>query len=668
MQLRFLGGRFQGRVVNIPGDSFSIGRGQRNDLAIDQDGISRYHCKLSCENGSWYIEDLESTNGVRLNGNRITGKQPIRAGDRIGISGNLLLFSEESAEETSRALSESLKNLEYSRHAITLDSNAKTQPDILGDAPAAQVEESDEDMDNAPLGFPWGRVIAFALVLLVFLALGVDYVFKAIEGGESKPESVVEVDDSDDGDEDSLWAESPEAEGAGTEQRDESDRSLDDEPASSQTPSQDGDEAVDGEDDGGDSAAADAEPVTPDSTMWYAVLRSEPSGATAFINDEEAGTTPLAVKLEPGRHRLRLKKDGYEELQRLIDDGVLQPRKPFVLRQDQGTFMIKTEPPGATVLHGRQLLGTTPLLITTLPKGDHPLTLKKHGYETREVVVEVSAIQGNEEKVELVARLGTLEVVSLPPGCTVRVDGVRKGITQPGEGGLESDPLVIPDLLEGKHELQCTHPLGGDRSGTVGISAGEVLRRQVRFWVPDRRFTLKNGEQIYGMLVPVNKQDEIVLLDRAWERRRFAADAVKEDEKLSSDHVRQILENREDGAAELELENGNADGDAADLPAPDFRLDAEVFEQEIRQTAVGDLRDQFDNKIVRARGVPRKIIAADRIVHVWLGDSIHCQLNEDLLPAIRAAKKADKPLLLQGTVDHCTGEEIVVSGCTVVPE
>ncbi len=662
MKLRFLGGRFQGRVVDISGESFTIGRGQRNDLTLDQDGVSRYHCKLICENESWYIEDLESTNGVRLNGNRITGKQPIRAGDRIGISGNLLLFSEDSAEETGARLIDSLKNLEHSRHAVSLDSDAKTQSEPLADAPAEQADEVEDEYADVP-PFPWFRVLALGLVLLVFLALGVDHVRRTMGGGQSESESVAEIENPAKTDDDSLWAESRDSPDFGDESGGEFDHPPDDESVSPQGPATGGDEASKGD---GEDAADTDEQAEASSATWYAVLRSEPSGATAIVDDEEAGTTPLAVELEVGRHRLRLKKEGYEDLQRLVDDGVLQPRKPFTLRQKPGTLKIRTVPPGASVLHGRQLLGTTPVLITTLPKGEHPITLKKHGYGSREIVVEVSEIHGTEKTVELAARLGTLEVVSLPPGCTVRVDGVRKGITQAGEGGMESEPLAIPDLLEGDHELRVAHPVAGDRSGAVRISVGEVLHRQVRFWVPDHYITLQNGKQAYGMLLPDEEQGEVVLLDRWWKRRRFTADAVKDVEKLSADKVRRILENREEAPEDLEADADEVD--AAKVPEPDFQLDAEKFDQEIRQTAVGDLRDQFENKIVRACGVPRKIIAADQVAHVWLGGSIHCRMNADLLPAIRAAKDADKPLYLQGAVAQCTAEEIVVGDCIIVPE
>ena len=658
MKLRFLGGRFQGRIVNIPGGSFTIGRGQRNDLSLDQDGVSRYHCKLTCENGRWYIEDLESTNGVRLNGNRIEGKQPIRPGDRVGISGNLLLFSEESADDADPSLRSSLKSLEFSRHAVALDSDAKTQPEYgLGTVSDGMYEDEEEDG-----GWPWVRLGILAVVLLVFLGLGIDHIRRTVRADSEGGEEVVGVDEKGDAGDENLWVEPKDGLGAPPPPDGPPDGAGEEAPV---PPPENDNEAP--EDATTDGAPDGGQRTEHPPANWYAVVRSEPSGATAFIDDEPAGTTPLAVELAPGRHRLRLAMAGYEDLQRLIDDGVLYPRKPFVLLQEAGTLMVQSEPTGASVLHGRQLLGTTPLLVRTLPPGEHPLTVQKYGYETAEVMGTVSEVQGIEKAVELAARLGTLEVVTFPPGCTVRVDGVRKGVTKGPDGPHESEPLVVPGLLDEMHALKVTHPIAGDRSGTVRVPSGQVVRRTVRFWMPTHVLVLRDGGEIYGMQIPDVEDGEVAVLDHTFQVRRFTADAVEGVRKLPPDDVRILLE---DGLIPSGL--GPADEDrgkdgADDLPEPDFRLSAVQFQVEIKQTALGDLRDQFIGKTVRARGIPRKIIAARRVAHVWLGDSIHCQLDAAMLPTIRAAKEADRALSLQGTVNHCSAEEIVVTHCMIVP-
>ncbi len=43
--------------------------------------ISREHIRIDHENGEYYIEDLDSTNGTRVNGSNIGGKGKVRLSD-----------------------------------------------------------------------------------------------------------------------------------------------------------------------------------------------------------------------------------------------------------------------------------------------------------------------------------------------------------------------------------------------------------------------------------------------------------------------------------------------------------------------------------------------------------------------------------------------------------
>ena len=49
------------------------------------------------------------------------------------------------------------------------------------------------------------------------------------------------------------------------------------------------------------------------------LIRSEPTGASIFIDDKAFGTTESTVKLPPGTYRLRLEKSGYETYQKEIN-------------------------------------------------------------------------------------------------------------------------------------------------------------------------------------------------------------------------------------------------------------------------------------------------------------------------------------------------------------
>jgi len=52
--------------------SFTIGRDEACELHIDDPKISRRHAQIVAERGTWYVEDLGSSNGTSLNGELVT--------------------------------------------------------------------------------------------------------------------------------------------------------------------------------------------------------------------------------------------------------------------------------------------------------------------------------------------------------------------------------------------------------------------------------------------------------------------------------------------------------------------------------------------------------------------------------------------------------------------
>jgi len=63
----------------------SFGRSDENDICVLDRKSSRYHCKLLVANGEIVLEDLNSTNGVFVNHQQVTGRQKLAYGDFIGI-------------------------------------------------------------------------------------------------------------------------------------------------------------------------------------------------------------------------------------------------------------------------------------------------------------------------------------------------------------------------------------------------------------------------------------------------------------------------------------------------------------------------------------------------------------------------------------------------------
>ncbi len=56
-----------------------IGRSRECDVVLGDSNVSRRHAQIRFDDAAgWTIEDLGSTNGVRVNGTPVTGVQPLQ--------------------------------------------------------------------------------------------------------------------------------------------------------------------------------------------------------------------------------------------------------------------------------------------------------------------------------------------------------------------------------------------------------------------------------------------------------------------------------------------------------------------------------------------------------------------------------------------------------------
>jgi pSer/pThr/pTyr-binding forkhead associated (FHA) protein len=85
-------------VVPLVRDEVTIGRKEGNTIRLTERNVSRRHAKLLKSNGAFLVEDLNSYNGVKLNGRKIDGRASLKAGDQLGIGDYMLALQVESAE------------------------------------------------------------------------------------------------------------------------------------------------------------------------------------------------------------------------------------------------------------------------------------------------------------------------------------------------------------------------------------------------------------------------------------------------------------------------------------------------------------------------------------------------------------------------------------------
>ncbi|MDB4969122.1 MAG: hypothetical protein JWN44_4811 [Myxococcales bacterium] len=88
-------------VVPLIRDEITIGRKEGNTIRLTERNVSRRHAKLLKSNGSVFIEDLTSYNGIKVNGDRIAGRAPVNEGDRIQIGDYQLALKLDKATNVS---------------------------------------------------------------------------------------------------------------------------------------------------------------------------------------------------------------------------------------------------------------------------------------------------------------------------------------------------------------------------------------------------------------------------------------------------------------------------------------------------------------------------------------------------------------------------------------
>ncbi len=161
-----------GEVFLLTNNEYSLGRESNNDIVISDPEVSRRHVRLFLQGTSYVIEDLGSTNGTSVSGQRLTGPFTLRPGDLITLGeGVSLLF-----ESTQPEIAATVVSTPYQAPATVTPPQAAPQgysgqvpsqplptppPPIYGPAPEPEKKK-----------FPVWLIIVIALVIIMCLCAG----------------------------------------------------------------------------------------------------------------------------------------------------------------------------------------------------------------------------------------------------------------------------------------------------------------------------------------------------------------------------------------------------------------------------------------------------------------------------------------------------------------
>lgn len=78
-------------TYELKNDDITLGRDITNQIVINDPEVSRHHLRLKRAGDGWSLEDLGSTNGTFINGQRISGQKTLQNGDLIGLGETVTL-------------------------------------------------------------------------------------------------------------------------------------------------------------------------------------------------------------------------------------------------------------------------------------------------------------------------------------------------------------------------------------------------------------------------------------------------------------------------------------------------------------------------------------------------------------------------------------------------
>ena len=84
--------RYKHHDIELSEGKFVIGRAASCQLSLDDPLVSRHHAQLTVEGDAIAVEDLGSRNGVKVNGELISGRYSVQDKDQILIGGQELKY------------------------------------------------------------------------------------------------------------------------------------------------------------------------------------------------------------------------------------------------------------------------------------------------------------------------------------------------------------------------------------------------------------------------------------------------------------------------------------------------------------------------------------------------------------------------------------------------
>jgi predicted component of type VI protein secretion system len=154
-----------GVTFPLEGDQLIIGRDSSNAVPINDAEISRKHSRLSFQGGKYVLEDLGSTNGTFVNGQRLSGPVVLKPGDVVSLGEQIVLMYDAINMDPGATMASSRKPARMSPPPI--QSSAPAPAPVYASPPPAYSAAPDRKTNMTPI-FIGGGVLVFICLCASF--------------------------------------------------------------------------------------------------------------------------------------------------------------------------------------------------------------------------------------------------------------------------------------------------------------------------------------------------------------------------------------------------------------------------------------------------------------------------------------------------------------------
>jgi predicted component of type VI protein secretion system len=164
------GGPTVGKSFILEKSEIFIGRDLSNDIVINDGEVSRRHTRLFLQGSNYVVEDLGSTNGTSVNGQRLMGPYILRPGEVVTLGEHVNLVFEAAQVDPDATIASAAAPRPAPAQPMPQPYQPAPmpppppQPAYAGQVPMPPEMETFEEPKKK---FPWVIVIIVAVLLLI---------------------------------------------------------------------------------------------------------------------------------------------------------------------------------------------------------------------------------------------------------------------------------------------------------------------------------------------------------------------------------------------------------------------------------------------------------------------------------------------------------------------